>query len=145
MEKPRVLVHRLAGNKKALDACRLIEKLYLAGERVVVWFADEGKAAIFDTYLWTFSDTSFVPHKVALEGAKVSEPVALVIGRLHNPNEASQLVVMERPKNLKEAAAFARVHDLWLASEDARQEWEKAGFEVEEVRGVEGSPGQRPK
>jgi len=131
-----VVLHRLAGSKKALDACRLVERLYLAGERVVVWFQDEGKAAIFDQYLWTFSDTAFVPHRVAKGEELVEEPVALVIGPLVNPNRAKHLVVMEPPSSLRQVKGFPMVHDLLTVGEERQGHWEKAGFPVREVRGV---------
>lgn len=133
-ERPRVVLHRLAGSKKALDACRLVEKLYLAGEKVVVWFQDQGRAAIFDQYLWTFSDTSFVPHRLVMDRGEVDEPVAIVVGELANPNQASHLVVVELPKNLKHVAGFALVHDLLLAGEERKDRWEAAGFSVEEAK-----------
>lgn len=133
-ERPRVVLHRLSGSKKALDACRLVEKLYLAGEKVVVWFQDQGRAAIFDQYLWTFSDTSFVPHRLVMDRGEVDEPVAIVVGELANPNQASHLVVVELPKNLKHVAGFALVHDLLLAGEERKDRWEAAGFSVEEAK-----------
>lgn len=136
MDGSPVVLHRLPGSKKALDACRLVEKLYLAGEKVVVWFQDQGKAAIFDTYLWTFSDTAFVPHKLSVAGEPVAEPVALVVGPLHNPNQATHLVVMERPKDPHQASSFPHIHDLLVAGEERREDWERAGFSVTETRGV---------
>lgn len=129
-----VLLHRLSGSKKALDACRLVEKLYLAGEKVVVWFQDQGRAAIFDQYLWTFSDTSFVPHRLVVDKGQVEEPVAIVVGELVNPNQASHLVVVEPPKNYKGIRGFTQVHDLLLAGEERKDKWEAAGFQVEEAR-----------
>ncbi len=54
-EKPaKVVLHRLAGTKKALDVCRLVERLYQAGKRVTVLLSDSGRAAMFDEYLWTY-------------------------------------------------------------------------------------------
>lgn len=133
-ERPLVVLHRLAGSKKALDACRLVERLYLAGEKAVVWFQDQGRAAIFDQYLWTFSDTSFVPHRLVVDQTPVEEPVAIVVGELANPNQASHLVVVELPKNLKHITGFAQVHDLLLAGEERKDRWEAAGFPVEEAK-----------
>ncbi|MCS7181501.1 MAG: DNA polymerase III subunit chi [Thermoanaerobaculum sp.] len=134
MEQARVLLYRLAGSKKALDACRLVERLYLKGHRVVVWLQDQGRAVIFDQYLWTFSDTSFVPHRLAMDQKAVEEPVAIVAGELYNPNGADHLVVLEAPKNLKQVHDFAVVHDLLVAGEERRERWEAAGFAVEEAR-----------
>ncbi|HTT04265.1 MAG TPA: DNA polymerase III subunit chi [Steroidobacteraceae bacterium] len=54
---------------RLLLACRLVEKAYLAGQRVFVWLEDAAALAAFDELLWTFSDRSFVPH----EGAGAQE------------------------------------------------------------------------
>ena len=55
---------------RLLLGCRLVEKAYLAGQRVFVWLEDAAALADFDELLWTFSDRSFVPH----EGAGAQEP-----------------------------------------------------------------------
>lgn len=129
-DRPRVVLHRLSGTKKALDACRLVEGLYLAGQRVVVWFQDQGRAAIFDQYLWTFSDTSFVPHRLVLDQTSVEEPVAIVVGEIVNPNGAQHVVLMEWPKSVSRLRGFQVVHDLLLVGEDRTERWESAGFSV---------------
>lgn len=134
VDRPVVILHRLAGSKKALDACRLVEKLYLAGEKVVVWFQDQGRAVIFDQYLWTFSDTSFVPHRLVVGQEPVDEPVAIIVGELANPNGASHLVVVELPERLEGLSGFPHIHDFLMVQEERKGSWEAAGYRVEEAR-----------
>lgn len=43
-------------------ACRLTQKAYCSGERVLVWLADEMRLQRFDALLWSFTASSFVPH-----------------------------------------------------------------------------------
>lgn len=136
---PRVTIHRLPGSKKALDACRLVEGLYLAGKRVVVWLADERKAKMFNDYLWTFADESFVPHALSNGTGGVEEPVAVVTGALASAGHAQALVLLDPPDDLKVLALFEEVHDfVTTAPVDAgrAEAWRHAGFEVSEVRGV---------
>ena len=45
-------------------ACRLVEKAYLRGLRVVVLSASAADAKALDDLLWTFNDQSFVPHRL---------------------------------------------------------------------------------
>ena len=52
---------------RLLLGCRLVEKAYLAGQRVFVWLQDAAALAAFDELLWSFSDRSFVPHESARE------------------------------------------------------------------------------
>jgi len=42
--------------------CRLARKIVRAGERAVFWCPDHSLLAQWDTLLWTFSNTDFVPH-----------------------------------------------------------------------------------
>ncbi len=91
-----VIVHRLAGSKKALEACRLVERLYHGGKRVAVWVADGGRAGVLDEYLWTFAQSSFVPHALWDGSGELDDPVAIVTGTLANPNRADVLVIGDR-------------------------------------------------
>ncbi len=132
-------MHRVAGTKKALDLCRVVETLYLAGRRVVVYFGDAGRAAVLDEYLWTFAQSSFVPHVLWDGAAAVEEPVVLVCGEAANPNGADTLVVGDRLTDLAWAGQFTEVHEvLAQVAEDADkpEAWQGAGFAVEEARGA---------
>jgi DNA polymerase-3 subunit chi len=58
-------------------ACTLIERDFLAGERVLVWL-DDSSLQSFDNLLWTFSDRAFVPHEMLAEvPADCEAPVQL--------------------------------------------------------------------
>ena len=135
----QVVVHRLAGTKKALEACRLIDGLYRAGRRVVAWIDDSGRAKMFDEYLWTYAQHSFVPHILWAGEGEAEDPVVVVTGSLANPNRADALVVVDRIPDPVAAAAFPEIHDLASqAAEDQgrREAWEATGLSVSEVRGV---------
>lgn len=137
---PRVVLHKLRGSKKAQDACRLIEALVDSGRRVVVWVSDEGRARVLDDYLWTFSQSSFVPHTLAPAGTSCSDPAAIVSGALENPNGADTLVVVDRVGEPASAAGFGVVHDLDAGTEEDQGKldaWRAAGFDVEEVSGLD--------
>jgi DNA polymerase III subunit chi len=128
-----VTVHRIGGAKKALDVCRIVEELYLAGKRVVVYVSDSGRAAILDEYLWTFSQPSFVPHVMWTGAGEVEEPVVLVCGEPANPNGAGALVIADRLADPEAARGFAEVHDILarVAEDEGKvAAWRAAGFEV---------------
>ena len=133
-----VVLHRLTGSKKALEACRLVERLYSSGRRVAVWVSDRGRAGVLDEYLWTFAQNSFVPH-VLWDGGDGDEPVAIVTGTLTNPNRAEALVVADRLPDPAAAVGWPEVHDLLTSAaedEGKKEAWEAAGFSVLEVRGI---------
>jgi DNA polymerase IIIc chi subunit len=134
----KVILHALAGTKKGMDACRLVEALFHGGKRVVVFAGDAGRAAIFNDYLWTFAQHAFVPH-VIWSGGEVEEPVVIVPGALANPIGADTLVILDRLADPAQATGFSEVHDfVGQAAEDhgKREAWAGAGFAVKEVRGV---------
>jgi len=130
----KVVLHRLATTKKALEACRLVEALYLAGKKVLVAFTDAGRAATFDAYLWTFSQGSFVPHSLWDGDGEPDDPVVLALGVLGRPNGATALVVLDPLPDLAVAGAFEEVHDLITSApgdEGKETLWAASGFEVQ--------------
>ena len=56
-------------------ACRIAEKAYLASQSVLLWHTDRAELETLDELLWTFADTSFVPHEWLGENA--AAPVLL--------------------------------------------------------------------
>jgi DNA polymerase III subunit chi len=73
-------------------ACRVVEKAYLAKQRVLVFCDDAALLSRIDEMLWTFGDGSFVPHDVvARDGAACEAPVALSAGPL--PAEAGVVLI----------------------------------------------------
>jgi DNA polymerase-3 subunit chi len=141
---PKVVLHRLAGTKKAHEACRLVERLYQKGERIAVFLSDRGRAAVLDEYLWTFAQHSFVPHVLWDGQGEVEDPVVVLAGTFGNPNGATILVVGDRIGDPREAAGFSEVHDfITTAPEDEGKvkAWEDAGFKVQDARGAAAKPG----
>lgn len=102
-------------------ACRVAEKAYLAGQKVVC-YGDTALLPRLDELLWTFGDGSFVPHDtVARDGAPCEAPVALTTGPL--PASHADVLI-----NLTDAVPpfferFARVAEFL----DARPEVRSAG------------------
>lgn len=59
-------------------ACRVTEKAFLAGRRVLVWCSDVDELKRFDDLLWTFGERSFVPHELLnAPGTEVEAPIVL--------------------------------------------------------------------
>jgi len=77
---------------RLLLGCRLVEKAYLAGQRVFVWLADTAALASFDELLWTFSDRSFVPHELLQEDAQWDE-CPVLLGCQSCPSEGYDLLL----------------------------------------------------
>lgn len=84
-----------AGDSRLRLACRVTEKAYLAGHRVLVWCRAADDLAHFDELLWTFVDGSFVPHEPLTPAAPASgdaqAPVVLSSGI--EPQAAPEVLV----------------------------------------------------
>jgi DNA polymerase-3 subunit chi len=72
----RIDFHVNAPDKLAYG-CRLVRKIYRAGQQVVVCCEDPARLAAFDRELWTFSPQDFVPHVIADDRLASETPVLL--------------------------------------------------------------------
>lgn len=64
-------------NDRLRAACQVAHKRYQAGQRLVVFCANEARLSAFDRLLWVFDDVSFVPHVLATDPLAASTPVVL--------------------------------------------------------------------
>ena len=67
------------GDRRAL-ACRIAEKAWGQGHRVLVHCASAEEARQLDRLLWTFRDQSFVPHALLGEADAALNPVLVTHG-----------------------------------------------------------------
>ena len=99
-------------------ACRLIEKAWRLGNRIVVRTRDAAHSDSFDRLLWTFRDQAFVPHDIV--GREPSSATVL-IGHDAGPDTHCELLV-----NLDIAVAdgfsrFERVAEVFPDLDQPRQ------------------------
>jgi DNA polymerase-3 subunit chi len=101
-------------------ACRLAEKAYEQGLRVLMRTTGAAETAELDELLWTFSDRSFVPHCVwpADESVVAQTPVLIASGAL----PASHCDVLVNLGNDAPAGfeAFGRVLEVVGGSEESK-------------------------
>ncbi len=124
----------MTGSKRAGELCQLVESLYRAGRKVVVWVADAGRRQALDDFLWSFAEQSFVPHSIwAPEVGEVDDPVVL-LGEPANPIAADHLVVADDLPPADFARSFAVVHDLIPVGADGAERsawWDRLRAEEE--------------
>lgn len=63
-----------------LLACRLLEKAWLARNRVFVFCNHQEDAEKLDELLWTFKPESFIPHNLQGEGPDLPPPIQIGFG-----------------------------------------------------------------
>ncbi|MCC7120597.1 MAG: DNA polymerase III subunit chi [Gammaproteobacteria bacterium] len=71
--------------------CELVQQAYQDGRRVHLHCLDDDMVTALDDLLWTFHDTSFVPHAVAGSAEAAAAPV-LLAASLATPATADLLI-----------------------------------------------------
>jgi DNA polymerase III subunit chi len=111
----------------------LIEKSLEKGWRVAVQARSEERLDALDSWLWTYSDESFVAHGRACDGDGELQPVYLTTG-LENPNGAALRLFVEgadmAPALAEAGAAYARAVALFDGNNEdelaaARTQWKE--------------------
>lgn len=114
--------------RQPLDAVLppLVEKSLARGWRVVIQSGNPERIAALDTVLWTYDETSFLPHSVATE-AGPDEPV-IIAADASNPNQAAIRFLVERAPLPDDIASYERVVVMFDGHDDeavaeAREHW----------------------
>jgi DNA polymerase-3 subunit chi len=75
----------------------LLEKAYGSKKNTVVKIGNEERVDFLNGLLWTYSDTSFLPHGSKKDGAAEMQPIWLT-SRNENPNKADFLFLVDGAK-----------------------------------------------
>jgi len=84
---------QLDREEKALHLCRIADKYFLSGARVLIVVDDENRAVTLDRFMWVWDRISFIPH--ALDNGTLDcmdEPVVVTTTE-SNPNQAKVLIM----------------------------------------------------
>lgn len=66
--------------QRHLFACRLAEKAFKLGNKIYIHSDDNAQANALDQLLWSFRDSSFVPHQIVPADAGTNRGEAVQIG-----------------------------------------------------------------
>ena len=121
--------------EKALP--ELLEKSYERGWRVVVQAGSDERVDALDAHLWTYSDSSFLPHGTARDSEPAAQPILLTTAD-HNPNGATVRFLIDGVPMPPDAASYDRIVLMFDGEDDdavaaARSRWSEAkaqGFDV---------------
>src|SRR5947199_3214223 len=73
---------------------RLLERARSQGHRIVIRAASSERVEHLNALLWTYDDTSFLPHGSARDGNPASQPIWLS-DQAESPNDASMLILID--------------------------------------------------
>ena len=103
-----------------LFACKLIEKAYQKGHQVFVYCQHEEDAIEIDELLWSFEQTSFIPHNLQGEGPHTKPPVQIGYG---NNAQGFHDILINLSKQVPDfCQQFNRVCEIVLNDEEYKQE-----------------------
>jgi DNA polymerase-3 subunit chi len=128
--------------------CLWTELLYENGKRVQISVDSSMAAQHTDQLLWTFSQASFVPHRVASrDSSSFVEPVVITVGDLYL--RGFDILLCEGAKHLDFMKLYRQaVHFVITNDEEKKQEsrllWQKAKDEGFQLRHVPYAMGSKP-
>lgn len=101
-------------------ACRLADKAYRLGHRVYIHTDGAEQTRQLDNLLWTFQQSSFVPHCTAGENTGEAPPVLL--GHDAEPDQDTPVLINLAPAVPLFFSRFDRVAELIDEQPDIRQQ-----------------------
>lgn len=114
----------------------LLEKTLARGWRAVVQVASDERLQSLDSLLWTYDDSTFLPHGTARDGRSERQPVYLTVGE-DNPNAATVRFFVDGA-DMDGLSAYERAVYLFdgndrEAVQRAREQWNAAKTSGHEV------------
>jgi len=111
--------------------CRYVDRLFSEGRKVQIVVDSTSSAQFVDQVLWTFSQSSFVPHAVKGPDSRdvPDEPVLIVIGEKHI--KGFDVLLCDAPASLEFMCEFERAYHFILRDDtekrhESRLIWQKA-------------------
>ena len=102
-------------------ACRLTDKAFALGKRIGLRTGNAAEATALDDLLWTFNDTSFIPHRCLNSEAvdySTADPREVLISQNPSPTAAEVLINLA-PTLPEEPAEWVRIAE--IVGADAQQ------------------------
>ena len=70
-------LHENSNGDRFLLTCRLVERIYGEGLRILIHLPDREQARHLDRLLWTFRQQSFLPHGLARDADRELTPILI--------------------------------------------------------------------
>lgn len=106
----------------------LLEKAYKLKQNILIKVGTEERVEFLNAHLWSFEESSFLPHGSKKDGFANLQPIWLTSGE-DNPNQAKYLFLVDGAKiSLENLTSFERVFNIFdgnnpQAVQEARQFW----------------------
>ena len=117
---------------------KLLEKAYATGKNIVVKIGNAERIDFINSLLWTYNDTSFLPHGSKKDGFADMQPIWLTDGD-DLPNNPELLFLADGADiDAKQVLSFERVFNIFDGNnpeslQKARQLWKNFKQETSDV------------
>lgn len=92
---------------------KLLEKAIKTKQNIVIKVGNEERVEFLNSQLWTFDDTSFIPHGSRKDGFGEQQPIWLTSGD-DIPNQATMLFLVDGSSiSLEKLTGFERVFNIF--------------------------------
>ncbi len=107
---------------------KLLEKAYATGKKIVVKVGNEERVEFLNSLLWTYNDTSFLPHGSKKDGFADMQPIWLTSGNDFANGAEFLFLVDGASAEDKQIGNFERVFNIFDGNDEesltrARQFW----------------------
>ena len=131
------IVERPANEARLTVACRLAEKAVNQDHEVLINTASASESSRLDNLLWTFSQNSFLPHRVLGDDSVADDGERVSIGSGREPEDGSwDLLINLAPEVPEFFSRFSRVAEL-VGAEEADKAAGRERFRYYRDRGYE--------
>lgn len=109
---------------------KLLEKAYSVGKKIVVKIGNEERVEFLNSILWSYSETSFLPHGSKKDGSAELQPIWLTSGN-DIPNQAEFMFLVDGATvDLNKIVDFERIFYIFDGSVEeslisARELWKE--------------------
>ncbi|MGO8944739.1 MAG: DNA polymerase III subunit chi [Syntrophobacteraceae bacterium] len=115
--------------------CRWTERFYIEKKRVQIVVDSTAAAQLIDQLLWTFSQASFIPHKIfSPGGAPAAEPVLITAAQFQVVGFGA--LVCGRPADLEFMARFETAVHFILRDDTERLQQSRTLWQIARDSGI---------
>lgn len=110
MSESRIIFITLSVANKLRVVCDLVEQEYMNGNRVVINVADEDEGKSLDKMLWTWKQSSFIPHSFISDQSDFPEDPVLITDQIVK-NTPYDTLILVSPTSIENFSGFEKVID----------------------------------
>ena len=96
--------------QRHLFACRLTEKAFKLGHRIYIHSDDDAQSNALDKVMWSWRNSSFLPHRIEQASAEGSSHCDIVLGHGNSAGEAADYSDLLINLSGKVPEFFSRFH-----------------------------------